>query len=622
MKKIYMILSSVLFAGAVLAQSQRLVLVEEFTQASCGPCASQNPAFNALMAANTTKVVSIKYQTSWPGVDPMNAQNPTDVSSRVTYYNVTGVPHGLVDGVSIPNDCNAYVGAPACLNQSEINTAYAVPSEFTLSASHVFNTAMDSVYVTLTLTCSQNISMTTPRLRLGMVEEEIRFATPPGSNGEKEFFNVMRKMYPNAGGTTLATSWTNGQTQTFNFAISIPTYIYNKGQIGFVAWVQDDANKSVKQASWSAPLPVPNDAGVTAITGLPAGTCNTTINPTVTLKNFGTATLTNCTINYRIDNQPVQTFAWTGSLAQNATTQVVLPSITTTVGAHTFSSYTTMPNGGTDYNGINDQTQQPFVVLSSTSVAAPVMEGFVNATFPPTGWIRENPDNGPTWTRVTNTGGFGNSMNATKMDFYNSTRGNHDMLYMVPVDLSNAISPAELKFDVAYAPYNSSYYDTLQIVVSADCGLTWTQVFMKSNTVLATAPAFGSGAFTPSATQWRAETVNLNSYIGQNGVIVKFVARSGYGNNLYLDNINITHAGASVAENGIISSFEVFPNPFSSITQFSLSLAKSESVKIEILGVAGSNVISFDGSDLASGTYFVRVLAGENSITKKITLNK
>lgn len=52
--------------GAVHAQ-QRLVLVEHFTQASCGPCASQNPALKAVLDANQGKVVALKYQTSWPG---------------------------------------------------------------------------------------------------------------------------------------------------------------------------------------------------------------------------------------------------------------------------------------------------------------------------------------------------------------------------------------------------------------------------------------------------------------------------------------------------------------------------------------------------------------------------
>ena len=89
MKKFYVSFAAMCLSVAAFAQSQRLVVFEQFTQASCPPCATANPPLNVMLNANSTKVVSIKYQTSWPGVDPMNAQNPTEVADRVTYYGVT-----------------------------------------------------------------------------------------------------------------------------------------------------------------------------------------------------------------------------------------------------------------------------------------------------------------------------------------------------------------------------------------------------------------------------------------------------------------------------------------------------------------------------------------------------
>jgi hypothetical protein len=82
MKKTFTLLSMMLAGSLAFAQSQRLVLVEGFSQASCGPCAAQNPALNAaLTAATHDTVVSIKYQTSWPGIDPMNAQTAAEVAA-------------------------------------------------------------------------------------------------------------------------------------------------------------------------------------------------------------------------------------------------------------------------------------------------------------------------------------------------------------------------------------------------------------------------------------------------------------------------------------------------------------------------------------------------------------
>ena len=85
-------------SAAMYAQFDRMVLLEEFTQASCGPCASQNPGFNALLQENTDIATSIKYQVWWPGYDPMYEHNTSDVDTRVDYYGITGVPHALMDG--------------------------------------------------------------------------------------------------------------------------------------------------------------------------------------------------------------------------------------------------------------------------------------------------------------------------------------------------------------------------------------------------------------------------------------------------------------------------------------------------------------------------------------------
>src|SRR5688500_14757100 len=99
------------FAG--ISQSTRLVLFEEFTQASCGPCEDINPPLNALLNTFPDTVVSIKYQTAFPGIDPMNAHNPVQVDDRATFYNVHGVPWGILDG-------NVWDGVPEFMDSTDI----------------------------------------------------------------------------------------------------------------------------------------------------------------------------------------------------------------------------------------------------------------------------------------------------------------------------------------------------------------------------------------------------------------------------------------------------------------------------------------------------------------------
>jgi hypothetical protein len=250
MKKLYVTLvlaSLVVVAGA---QSQRLVLVEEFTQASCGPCAACNPQFNALLDANTTKVVPLKYQVSWPGVDPMNAQYP-NVSSRVNYYNVSSVPYALMDGTAVTG--SSYTGFPNNLNQSAINNEYAnVASPFDLAVEHTLNANQDSVFITVYATATQAYAISTAlRLHTVLIEKHIHFTTAPGSNGERDFYNVVRKMIPGTGGTGITNNWTVGQSATYTFAVPVPSYIYDINQLAVVSFIQNSSSRQVEQAAFS-----------------------------------------------------------------------------------------------------------------------------------------------------------------------------------------------------------------------------------------------------------------------------------------------------------------------------------------------------------------------------------
>lgn len=244
-----------LFAAAGLATAQRYMLLEHFTQASCGPCASQNPALNATLDANPTKVIAIKYQTSWPGVDPMNAANPTDVASRVTYYNVTGVPNSVVDG-------NAYNGSPGGVNQSLINTRSAGTDGALVDVKYFIIDNVAPVADSMLVTAKVKAVNALPagyKLRVAAIEREIEFATAPGTNGEKKFESVMKKMLPNASGTTLP-AIAAGDSVSYSFKWSLKKtdgtdVYYNLGQAAAVGFVQNDANKQVLGAGYDAPRP-------------------------------------------------------------------------------------------------------------------------------------------------------------------------------------------------------------------------------------------------------------------------------------------------------------------------------------------------------------------------------
>jgi Secretion system C-terminal sorting domain len=252
MKKTLLFISALVIMGDFLeAQNTRLCLIEHYTQASCPPCAAANPGFQTLMLANAGKAIGIRYQVSWPGVDPMNVQDKTEIGTRTSYYSISGVPDEKMDG-TIAN-----------ITQATINTEYAVKTPFTLSLKHWFNAANDSVFIACTVTATSAFTASGAlKLHVAMLEKTITFTSAPGSNGEKVFYNVVRKMYPDASGTTLtAGNWAAGQSQTINLKGKIPTYIYNKAEIGTIAFVQSDGNKMIQQAVFS-PTATNNTTGI------------------------------------------------------------------------------------------------------------------------------------------------------------------------------------------------------------------------------------------------------------------------------------------------------------------------------------------------------------------------
>ena len=285
------------------------------------------------------------------------------------------------------------------------------------------------------------------------------------------------------------------------------------------------------------------DAGILNIIS-PLGTsCLTTINPQVELRNFGNTTLTGVNIHYQLNSGPVSVYNWTGSLSTGSSVIVNLPSQTVTAGTHTFTAYTSQPNGSTDGYSANDSETITFTILSPVaSQTIPFFQGFDASTFPPAGWILQNSDNNNTWERVTNANGFGTSTACARMDHYSGVvniSGQSDYLYTPAINFSAETPPLSMEFSVAYARYNSIYKDSLFVLVSEDCGQTWFRIYSKGNNpTLATAPDNTTG-FVPTAAQWRKETINIDTYAGKPNVKFAFQAKSGWGNYCYVDDINI-----------------------------------------------------------------------------------
>jgi hypothetical protein len=383
------------------------------------------------------------------------------------------------------------------------------------------------------------------------------------------------------------------------------------------------------------------DAGITAISKPIGVLCNASFSPVVTLKNFGINTLTTCSINYQLDGGTVQTYSWTGSLTTQMTATVSLPSMTVALGTHTFTCMSASPNKSTDANSANDQSNNVFV-YSTVGATLPLVEGFEASSNLPAGWSVGNPNNDlVTWQVVPNvahTGSNSIGFNNCNGDGAGDMTGHKDWLYTTTYDFSS-VSTASLSFDVGYVPAADTsggktnlYTDSLAVYYSINCGSTWTKLFQKGGTALATAPQFTVTATVncnaPTSSQWVTSMVNLSALLGQSSVELGFENISDYGNWIYMDNINITATSSAtgIASHSSVDGINVYPNP--AHTNLFVSLTENTS-SVSVTDVIGQTVVAeqrvnglqeqvhaIDISNLAAGIYFVRV--NSNSGNPKI----
>ncbi len=206
-----------------------------------------------------------------------------------------------------------------------------------------------------------------------------------------------------------------------------------------------------------------------------------------------------------------------------------------------------------------------------------------------------------------------------QMHFFYSNSGNVDEFYLKNIDLSN-IADATLSFDLAYTYYKNTgveYADELKVLASADCGTNWNTIYHKMKDELATVPADDIEFIPVSSSQWRTDFVDLTSYLGYSDVMFRFEAISGHGNNLYLDNLNISATTAINEFNTLTESLEILPNPANSFFTISYHSLMEEPVSVIVSNLTGqivyrgiipsSHKTYLNAVDIPEGVYLVSV---------------
>lgn len=267
-------------------------------------------------------------------------------------------------------------------------------------------------------------------------------------------------------------------------------------------------------------------------------TCAGNIIPKVLIENKGLNTITSVTVGYRLNSGAPVTVNINPNLLSGANQMVSFPAISVATGAYTFKFFTSNVNGsGTDQVPSNDTLSASLSVPNP--VALPISQGFENGTFPPVGWSIINPDNNNTW-QITTPGN--NSAHSIFIDNYDNSSASQVDEIRTPKIILPSADPVVISFDLAYKNYpDPNYNDSLNVLVSNDCGATFTSFFNKAGAALATAGSSSNGYVNPAAGDWKTQKITVDGSILTSGnIIIAFRNTSDYGNNIFIDNINIT----------------------------------------------------------------------------------
>ncbi|MFL5748240.1 MAG: M43 family zinc metalloprotease [Niastella sp.] len=358
--------------------------------------------------------------------------------------------------------------------------------------------------------------------------------------------------------------------------------------------------------------------------------CSPTFSPVITVRNPGATAITALTIKATLDNGTVSTTNWTGSLASLKETSVTLNAINVGAeGTHTLNVEISSPNGVTDENKANDVITLAFQYYQA--LTPPYKESFENPTFPPARWDIVNPDKNITWERTTVAAKTGNA-SVVMRNFDYKANGLKDYLRLPLMNITSGDS-AFMTFQLAAAAVTdtgkvNNPFDTLEVLISKDCGAIFTSLYKKGGKNLLTVLKPDSLTYQPKSTEWRKDSVNLTPYINAGQILLAFANTNEHENNVYLDDINVyTYTASDVLKS---KGFMIAPNPTTSrftiqfypyptfVKGINVFNSQGQQVASQRLNATGSSGYTFDLTGMASGVYMVQIVLGDGVITRKV----
>jgi PKD repeat protein len=213
--------------------------------------------------------------------------------------------------------------------------------------------------------------------------------------------------------------------------------------------------------------------------------------------------------------------------------------------------------------------------------------------------------------------------------------GTQLIMYSPSYDFTTIGTPITMTFKYAYAQRDAANADVLKIWGSTNCGQNW-QLRATYDAAALSTGGIKTTDWYPNSGQWGTKTVStLSAYVNKPNVRFKFEFLTDNGNNLFIDDINITGALGleDVANNEL--EMNLYPNPVQNEFNVDFYVDKNYDATFRLVDLAGKQLSVLGVKELVAGDnhyvftvpagttkglYFFQMDAGGKTFTHKIII--
>ncbi|MCP4310828.1 MAG: T9SS type A sorting domain-containing protein [Bacteroidetes bacterium] len=234
------------FDNVAISERSKRTVIEYFTNSSDVNSATTDAKIEAITKEFQDEVIDLHYHMDYPGLDPMNENNPDLVSNRSDFfYGVPEVPYAILDGGEKAEYRYNFAGISSGLMEDHLSLlSLEIPSfEIELEVEWLESGLLASS----TVTCVSQHYSDFVQLYVAVFETSVTAYT--GANGKTTFRNVMLDMLPSHGGKLIGDNWVYGESDTWSYPWIYPGHVEDEGDLAVAAFIQDRTTYQILQAA-------------------------------------------------------------------------------------------------------------------------------------------------------------------------------------------------------------------------------------------------------------------------------------------------------------------------------------------------------------------------------------